>query len=512
METELKLLIDPADADALRHHPLLEKYATEKPHEQTLSGIYFDTSNNELKRADAGLRVRQVDNDWVQTLKAGGNAIGGLHERQEWESKVEGPLPDLAALREMIDPKSSYAKLLKGLSKPNRLMPTFTTHVKRTVWELRLPEGDEVECVIDQGSIDYGTNKLAISELELELKSGEPKHLLDFALQLQRDFTMHIGNDSKADRGYDLIAPSKISAVKATPIQLSTKMSIEEAFQTILKNCLSHIQANEIGVTKEHDIESVHQMRVGLRRLRSALSMFKDIILCPKEIQTEVGWLGKELGAARDWDVLAESTLPKIGKEITEPAILNPVRKATQTKAAENHETAATAVLSSRYTKLILTFYRWVIGAEWRESMTDTQRGMISAPIIRFANKTLLRDQKNLVKRGSCLKGANPETRHRVRIAAKKTRYATEFFQSLYSERRVRPYVKALSRLQDELGALNDLAVATRLLQQLEIARPKIASCAGFVRGYLTCRTTSDDRELDQLWKQFNRMSLPCKK
>ena len=146
METELKLLIEPSDAEALRKHPLFRKYAADPPHEQTLTGIYFDTPNYDLRRADAGLRVRQVGSDWVQTLKVGGQAVGGLHQRQEWESKVAGPAPDLDALRELVGTKSDYAKLIHKLGKLDLLHRTFATQVKRTVWELTLPEGDEVEC------------------------------------------------------------------------------------------------------------------------------------------------------------------------------------------------------------------------------------------------------------------------------------------------------------------------------------------------------------------------------
>lgn len=512
METELKLLIEPCDAEALMQHPLLKKYAADPPHVQTLSGIYFDTPNYDLRRADAGLRVRQVGKDWVQTLKAGGQSAGGLHQRQEWESKVDGPFPDLAALRELVDPNSCYAKLIKKWSKPDCLHQTFTTQVKRTLWELRLPEGDEVECVIDEGRIEYGSSKTLISEVELELKSGEPKRLFDLALQLQRDVPMHIGNFSKADRGYGLMVPHEISAIKATPIRLSRKMTVEAAFQAIVENCLSQIQANEPGVTTEHDIESVHQMRVGLRRLRSALGMFKKVISCPDEIQAELKWLGTELGAARDWDVLSGSTLSKADTAIADETTLAPVCKAAQDRATANHEKAAAAILSPRYTKLILGFYGWVQGAGWRPLLTKAENRRLMSPITRFADRTLVRDQERLLKRGSRLKGADPETRHRVRIAAKKTRYATEFFQSLYPAKRVGPYVKALSRLQDELGRLNDAAVATKLLQDLEIAHPEIASNASYVRGYLTCATKSDDIALDRLWKRFEPIALPCRK
>lgn len=509
METELKLLIEPSDAEALRKHPLFRKYAADPPHEQTLTGIYFDTPNYDLRRADAGLRVRRVGSDWVQTLKVGGQAVGGLHQRQEWESKVAGPAPDLDALRELVETKSDYAKLLDKLGKLDLLHRTFATQVKRTVWELTLPEGDEVECAIDEGSIEYGSSKVPIGEVELELKSGEPKRLFDLALQLQQDIPLHIGNLSKADRGYGLMVPHEVSAVKATSIRLDRKMTVETAFRSIVENCLAQIQANEPGVTRERDIESVHQMRVGLRRLRSALSMFKDVIRCPENIAAELKWLGTELGAARDWDVLTESTLSRIGKEIADKAANAPVRKAAQETAKAHHDEAATGVLSPRYTKLVLEFYSWVQGSGWRQSSTEAQHRRLQRPIGRFADEILSRDQQRLRKRGRRLKGANPETRHMVRIAAKKTRYATEFFQSLYPTDRVLPYVKALSRLQDNLGRLNDASVGATLLQDLSLARPEISNDANFVRGYLVCRTRSDDIALDQLWTKFKKIALP---
>lgn len=512
METELKLLVGSSDVEALRNHPLLKKYASDPPHEVDLTGIYFDTPNYDLRRADAGLRVRQTGNDWVQTLKIGGPAVAGLHQRQEWETKVDGPAPDLAALRKLVDPKSDYAKLIRKFSKPDLLRRTFATRVRRTIWELRLPDGDEVECVIDEGSIEYGSSKAPIGELELELKSGEPKRLFDLALQLQQDIPFHIGNLSKADRGYGLIVPHEDAAVKAAPIYLERKMTVEAAFRAIVENCLAQIQANEPGVIRERDVESVHQMRVGLRRLRSALGMFKAVIPCPDEIQAELKWLGSQLGAARDWDVLTGSTLTKVAKEIANKATLAPVRKATQERAEASHDEAAKAVLSPRYTRLILMFYGWVQGAGWRQPMTEAQRRRLLRPICLFADKTLIRDQERLLKRGRRLKGASPETRHEVRIAAKKTRYATEFFQSLYPSDRVRPYVKALSRMQDELGWLNDASVATALLQDLNPTHPEISANASFVRGYLACRIRSDDIALDRLWLKFEKAGLPCRK
>ncbi|WP_161993231.1 CHAD domain-containing protein [Lacisediminimonas profundi] len=303
----------------------------------------------------------------------------------------------------------------------------------------------------------------------------------------------------------DLLA----GAVKSAPIRLAPGMTLEQAFRTIVKNCLAQVQANEDGVAKAHDVESVHQMRVGLRRLRSALGIFRKIIACPDELQAELDWLGTELGRARDWDVLAGSTLADVATDIADSAIVQPVSEAARAQAAASHVAAAAAIRSPRYASLVRALSGWVQDASWRVAGSDARRGTLAKPIRRFARKTLMSDHEALVRRGRRLKGADAQTRHRLRIAAKKTRYATEFFESLFPAKRVRPYVAALARLQEQLGYLNDAAVASTLLQELEAAQPELGAKTAFVRGYLACLARADDRRLRQAWKRIRSMPLP---
>src|SRR5690606_26320061 len=103
-----------------------------------------------------------------------------------------------------------------------------------------------------------------------------------------------------------------IEAVKSTAIVLERNDSVEQGFQKIIGNCLQQVQANEAGVLDGGYPESVHQTRVGLRRLRSAIRMFDSVIPCPPALREEIAWLSQELGVARDWDVLSESTIPRI--------------------------------------------------------------------------------------------------------------------------------------------------------------------------------------------------------
>lgn len=507
METELKLLIDTKYKEALLKHPLLQG-AT--PREQSLADTYFDTAHLRLRHSNAGLRVRRADGAWIQNMKRGDAANGGLHSRFEWESPVAGPNPDLAKLREVVDDKKTRRELLGTAALKMRLAPVFTTKVKRTVWDLHLSDGD-IECAFDQGKVESGGSKSPISELELELKSGDPAHLFDFALALQADIPLRIGNRSKADRGYALLAPFAPAAVKATRLALTTDMTVEQAFQAIASNCLKHIQDNDQGVAGGTDVESLHQMRVGMRRLRSALSMFKDVLRLPADLQKEVDWLAAELGDARDWDVLAGSTLPALSNDIRDPEIMKGLQQEAEDQAHQHHIAAAEVVASTRYTRLLLQIARWVQSRGWHEDKAAGTEGAtrLARPVKKFAIETLKRDQRRLRARARNLHAATAEERHRVRIAAKKTRYAAEFFESLFASKAVLPYIKTLSRLQDELGLLNDGAVAARLLTEIPARQPQLEGSVGFAKGFLEARAKGDGKLIEHRWKQFAARGRP---
>ena len=135
-------------------------------------------------------------------------------------------------------------------------------------------------------------------------------------------------------------------------------------------------------------------------------------------------------------------------------------------------------------------------------------RDRLNTPVKKFSSDALSGLQHRLQKRGKKLKGASSRARHRVRIAAKNTRYAIEFFQSLYRSKQVRPFVDVLSMLQDELGRLNDAAVADCLLKELHDRQAHPDQSAGFIRGYLTSRIENDEKKIHRLWKKIRLMKL----
>ncbi len=304
-------------------------------------------------------------------------------------------------------------------------------------------------------------------------------------------------------------APQAIAAVKATALNLSKHINIEQAFQCIAENCLMHMQGNEVGVRQGNDAESVHQMRVALRRLRSAFSLFKNVLHVPADLLREFDWLGEQLGNARDWDVLFSSTIPKVTAEIGAAAEFVELNLAVENKVRDMHNAASEVVSSPRYTSLISKFSLWLQECAWRGAMWPKEKNSLADKVERFAHKTLAHDQHRLSLRGRKLHSANPQARHRVRIAAKKARYATEFFQSLFPSGRVAHYLKTLSTLQDELGWLNDAAIAARLLNEVLDGQEKVVESAAYIRGYLAGSARNDDRKILKLWNRVKSVKRP---
>lgn len=508
MEIELKLLVTSEAAQTLRHHPLVHQHATSIANELPLSDTYFDTPDLDLRQAGAALRVRRLSNECLQTLKAGGNVVGGLHSRHEWESPIADSKPDLAVLRDLVDPMTTWSRLLHSPMLEERLVAVFTSQVTRTRLDLCLPHGDCVELVLDQGTLECGKMHLPISEIELELKSGNPVHLLDFALALQQDIPLQIGTLSKADRGFELFAPQANVAAKATPLKLRKRMTIEQVFQAIADNCMAQILANGATIAKAYDVGCLHQMRVGLRRLRSALAGFKDVLQAPVELQQEIAWLATELGTARDWDVLVGSTLPATAAAFPGDARLGDVQRAAAARSNEFHEAVSAAVGSQRYTLLILAFTRWVHGCGWRETLSQRDQRRLSARGAEFGHHLLTNIRRRLLKRGGKVHEANPEVLHRLRIAVKKMRYATDFFQSFYPSKQAQCHREALETLQDDLGLLIDAAVADHLLAILTDVQPHLAEGAELVRDHLESSIDGYDLRIRKALKKFAKIKL----
>jgi triphosphatase len=502
MEIELKLLVAPEDAERLRQHPLLQGARREL----VLRDTYYDTPRRDLLRAGAGLRVRESAGSLVQTMKAGGEAEGGLHRRHEFESTLASPAPDPAALLPLVGKHKRWHKLLRQPGLELALAPLFCTAIRRTEVLLRLPQGGEVACAIDVGKIECGDEAVPVCELELELIDGAPSLLFDLALALHADVPLRICTLSKPERGFALLGQAPRYVARAQPLKIGRRFTAEQAFGAIAANCLQQVQANAPGLGQRDNTESLHQMRVGLRRFASALRLYRGLLALPPALQAELDWLEEQLGPARDMDVFTGDTLPEAVHALRGEADFAPLCRAALASARALRAAAAAAVDSAPYTTLVLALSRWLHGCGWRDEAPPRARARLALPVAMFARKRMLACYDGLCRRARKRKG-DARQRHRLRIAAKRMRYATEFFASLYKGKRVRPFVGALARLQDVLGKANDAAVAQALLERLQLRHTGLGPEAALLGEWLARR--GGERGVNKAWKRFARLPAP---
>ncbi|MSQ47042.1 MAG: CYTH domain-containing protein [Deltaproteobacteria bacterium] len=198
-EIELKLLIASEDARRFLRHPLITALTWRKFAPQRLLSIYYDTTDCVLHQQRIAVRLRRVGRRWIQTVKTEGRVTAGVHERPEWECDTT---KDTFVFDEIADP--TLRALFADPHLRHALHPVFVTDFSRTRRLLHLPSGDVVECALDRGEIHAGEDRLPICEVELELKSGDPRCLADLALRLRATLSLKPGNVSKAERGYRL--------------------------------------------------------------------------------------------------------------------------------------------------------------------------------------------------------------------------------------------------------------------------------------------------------------------
>lgn len=502
LETELKLQIDPRHIARLADHPLL-KSGTQRA-TRKLYSVYYDTPDLDLWRAGVSLRLRRSGRRWMQTVKSGGSVAAGLHQRLEIETAIRKPLLDFDALE-----ASEVAAYFSSLELRARLKPLIVTEFTRASCVLAPADGVAIEASIDRGLIRSGNATAPICELELEVKEGPAWRAYQAAMQLLAAAPLRVEDRSKAERGIALYSGDPQKPGKARPSEVAAGMTSNDAFKALVLTCLAHFAANQRGMLEAGDPEYLHQMRVSLRRLRSVFSTFAPLlppaVLAPPVAETR--WLARLLGSARDWDVFATETLPPVMARYAEHAGLAALTRATARLRVTANRRARRAVAAARGQGLLLALGAWTSAETWLEALDDAQRGELQRPAIEYAREILSASLKRVRKRGRKFADLAPADLHRLRIAAKKLRYATEFFAPLFDGKPAREYRAVLARLQDALGAYNDAVKMTLFAERASrgLTEAPADEARGIMLGWSAGMQDAGTRYLKRVWKDFRR-------
>lgn len=488
-EIELKLELAPASLPRLKQMRLVR--ALKAPvRRRTEVSVYFDTDKHKLHKKGLMLRVRRIGDRYLQTIKATKN--GNLFERDEWESEIAGEMPDLrlargTALEPLLD-----ARLRR------QLKPMFETRVRRALYPVAKGERG-FALTLDQGKIDTGARSAPLCEIEIEFERGNAAEAFNVARELTQGLPAQLAVKSKSERGYELLDCDQGAPVKAVSVDLATGMSTRDGFRAVGRACLKQIVGNEPALLNG-DSEGVHQLRVGLRRLRAAISLFADILHDPQTpaIKSELKWLMGELGPARELDVLLKRVVAPVQKRHNRWGGIPTLSQELSEKREAALARAQAAAKSARFRKLTLETAAWLEIGEWAEPQDDLVRDRGDLPIEIFASDQLSRRWKKIRKKGEGLSRLTARDRHKLRIQAKKVHYASEFFANVFPDKRARrrkKFLPALEHLQDALGDLNDIVVHEELITAMAERHRRSGRKRAFAAGLLAGR---EDARLDR--------------
>jgi triphosphatase len=457
-EIELKLEFDPDDSDRIKAHPVL---AASPPDKQALISIYYDTDDGALRKEGVYLRVRDAGSRYVQTIKATKSDAEFL-ERHEWEREVQGSDPDLE-----VAEGTALAPLLTPEVR-EELRPQFVSRIRRTR-HLIEQDASEIEVAIDEGEIVSSARQCPVSEVELELKRGEVASLFRLARTLAATVPLRLAVKTKAERGFELVEGVAPTVEKATPVIVPPDVTSEDAFRVIARNCLRQIIVNEPGMCSGK-ADALHQVRIGLRRLRAAISLFADLVTGSDldRIKAELEWITKELGPARDLDVFAVEVLRPLQEAHPQDDDMAELHRSYGERRAAAYTQAAGSIRSDRFRTALLDIAEWVEIGPWTRLDDPDRVAERNRPAAKHAMKELRRLRKRVKGWGADMDELSVSQLHRLRIRTKRLRYGTEFFSATFTgkkaAKRRKKSLEALKDLQDALGNLNDLAMRHTLV------------------------------------------------
>jgi triphosphatase len=434
--------------------------------------VYYDTAKGALRRAGFAVRVREQGGAFVQTIKDAGD---GVMSRGEWETPLAGSKPSLA--RAKATPAGPV------LSKAGPLAPKFTVEVLRR--KADVTEGEShVELALDEGVAKARGQESAFAELELELKAGPAWGLFTLARRLMGAGDLTLSFTTKAERGGTLARPPRSFARRFKAPRLAAADTSGAAFQAAAKACLVQIAANAERLRYRPSAEVIHQARVGIRRVRSLITTFKDVVNDARlpAIKAELKWLTGELDGARNLDVLLHGDYRiALGQREGAEGLKG---LGARLRAARRlaYARAATAVESERFRRLLLDLLIWIEAGPWTSApgLARIRRRRIA----KFAEDALGKRRRKIIRHGRRLATLDAETRHKLRIEAKKLRYAADVFEGLFERpKRAKAFIDALKEVQEALGQLNDIVVGERVAHDTAVSAGLAEADTAFVAG-----------------------------
>ena len=509
-EIELKLEGDAAALARLARLRSCAGLTRTKASAKTLRSVYFDTDDFALMAHGFALRVRHAGRRRIQTLKTPRRNGGPLSDRGEWEHVLATgkDRPDINHL-----PPALRSQLVQ-LASTGDIEPRFASVIRRSTSSLFTDDGGEIELVIDQGAIEAGDRALPVNEIELELKRGTRADLYRVALQLADIAPLRIAIRSKSERGRALVCGEKAVAARAPALHITRGATLEDAYAIVLNHCLAHLLANQAAALDAGAPEALHQMRVALRRLRSALLVFGRVIEgeAEEDFMREAKWLTRAIGRARDYDVFVSGTMATATSENVEDAKPDKPMQALVRLAVKRRDEAwaeARVVMAGpRATRFILRLALYLETRDWRTDAPPARPAALEKPVAKFAADALDRRLKSVTKLARDIDALDIADRHELRKRLKKLRYTANFFTGLFAAEATKSYLRRLIDLQNVFGSLNDLETAQAIVNELSRHGRRFVAPGALLLSHHEAQAARDWHVALNMWSAFRSEPL----
>lgn len=482
--------------------PIIAMNARSKGTRKHLKSVYYDTPertlrrNGELARSSERRSFRANREDRRRGRPAAPWRVGGERSLA---------CPDLALAMPFIPEK------LRASLEAQPLEAVFTADMHRHARIIDLPSGT-VEVAFDRGVLAAGDRSMPVSEIELELKGGSTSTIYEIALRLAEHGAVRPSIRSKSARGFDLVAGTAPSARRPRKLRLEPSITLDESFAAILRSCFHHLLQSLPAAADGRNPEGVHQLRVSLRRLRSALDLMRSAGALSNlaALRSEAKWLAQNLSAARDWDVFQLETLPTIAKACPAVAGFDALDRVAAKCQSDAYRKAHHALDDRRCAIFLIGLGGWIETRGWRNDVAAEDLGQFAEPAVNFAERIPSEQYAKVLKRGRRFKSLGVEDLHRLRLATKRLRYLGEFLLPLYEDRKsARKFSRGLAALQEQLGAFNDMAITASLLDGLAAEAPDSATAAAAIAGWQARASVDVQPSLRSAWRDFTTARVP---
>jgi CHAD domain-containing protein len=473
---ELELCLHPDEAARLPRLEQLASLKNGKTRTRPVMMVWHDSAERDLARQ--GLALAHHRSQWrLEPLRPDAN---------NWPPGAPAPMLATASTLEQL-----------GRALPEPLLPVAAFEGRASAISLGTDLGP-ISLTLLKGEVRSVVGQHRVNRLTLQ-GDGEPVRAL--ALALASDLRLDVPRNSLAAEAFAIVTGIPGAPRREGAPNLPEGLSVAEAFAHVVGHLGDVIiQCAPDAADSRADPEPVHQMRVAVRRLRSAVRLFRQAFTSPRiaEVEKTLKALAAKLAPTRDWDVFATETAAAVIAAFPEEKRLQRLLAAAERRRRACRDDLRQYLSGADFRRLAIALA--CLASEYQTAGT-ADPDQASTSLADFAAQTLGKRYKRLPQVERRIADLDPAALHAIRIDAKRLRYTAEIFAHLYPGKATHRFIRRLTRLQDHLGALNDGAVCEKLSGELSNGSHSFA--IGLVLGFIGARSQKTRRQIDRAWSRF---------